>query len=167
MGVNIEDVDNISEVESCDEPKTFGTEDEDFVPCKMENSATNDVRLENYAGDETNLKNRDTHNILDIFESANNENLQSANNVNLQNANGEDVSLKNKMGSVGEPFTIENNAINEKQLIEEYLRNLVQRNQNQPAFLRGGNRKIVYQKKQVPPNNLKSAGEFVLKNYFK
>lgn len=57
--------------------------------------------------------------------------------------------------------------LQKSQLIEEYLKNLASKNESQPVFLTGGSKKIVYQKQVNPPKNLKSAGEYVLKNYFK
>lgn len=57
--------------------------------------------------------------------------------------------------------------LQKSQLIEEYLKNLASKNESQPVFLTGGSKKIVYQKQSKPPKNLKSAGEYVLKNYFK
>lgn len=57
--------------------------------------------------------------------------------------------------------------LQKSRLIEEYLKNLASKNESQPVFLTGGSKKIVYQKQSKPPKNLKSAGEYVLKNYFK
>lgn len=93
------------------------------------------------------------------FKNKDNENFKNLDNVNLScNNNGSEEFLSG---------VFESKPVDEKQSIEEYLRYLVKRSGDQPAFLRGGGQKIVYQKRQTPPNNLKSAGEFVLKNYFK
>lgn len=93
------------------------------------------------------------------FEKKDNENFKNLDNVNFDcgNISSEEV----------ETWVLGSKTADEKQSIEEYLRYLVKRSSDQPAFLRGGGQKIVYQKRQTPPNNLKSAGEFVLKNYFK